>query len=203
MKRYSDEEVEFLKRVIPERTSAEIIKLFKDEFGEELRKPQIDYFKKKHGIKSEEVRNKTSFKKGNIPWNKGKKGYCPKGSEVGWFRKGHKPWLTRKIYEEKKDKDGYTLIKLDDRRKWKRKHIWIWEKEYGKIPDGYCLLFKDNDKSNIRLDNLILVSRGVNAVLNKRGDEKKVGIEKEIVVKLAKLKIKENQLRRSRGGKRK
>jgi len=38
------------------------------------------------------------------------------------------------------------------------KGISIWEKEYGKIPEGYCLIYKDGNKKNLDLNNLMLIS---------------------------------------------
>lgn len=126
--------------------------------------------------------------KGSIPWNKGLKGYCPGGEEFR-FKKGHVPWHTREIYSERLDKDGYVLIKLDDRKKWKRKHIWIWEKEHGEVPEGHIIIFRDNDKYNFDINNLKCISRAVNAVLCHEGGHKYKNEAKDTMITLAELKI--------------
>lgn len=126
--------------------------------------------------------------KGSIPWNKGLKGYCPGGEEFR-FKKGHIPWHTREIYSERLDKDDYVLIKLDDRNKWKRKHIWIWEKEHGKVPEGHIIIFRDNDKYNFDINNLKCISRAVNAVLCHEGGYKYKNEQKDVMIAIAELKI--------------
>ena len=79
-------------------------------------------------------------------------------------------------------------IKVKDPNRWKLKHRYIWEKENGKIPKGMLLIFKDNNKLNIDLDNLMLISRAENAVINRAGDSVFTGQTKEVIVNLARLK---------------
>lgn len=109
------------------------------------------------------------YKKGEIPWNKGLKGYM--GPNKTSFKKGNVPSNYRPVGSERVDKkDGYTLIKVQDHgtwpERWRHKHVVIWEEANGPVPDGYVVLFGDGDKSNISLDNLILVSRAQLARLN-------------------------------------
>jgi hypothetical protein len=64
---------------------------------------------------------------------------------------------------------GYTKVKVRDTpRVWKYKHILIWEKAFGKIPKGHAVMFADKDRSNLRLENLLLVSRRELGVMNLR-----------------------------------
>lgn len=104
----------------------------------------------------------TRFKKGMTPWNKGiKTGLKPtKG-----FKKGFTPWHTKELYSERLDKDGYIVIKIAN-HKWKRKHRWIYEQEYGEIPKDSVIIFADGDKYNLKLDNLICVTRNELKILN-------------------------------------
>lgn len=127
------------------------------------------------------------WKKGHVPWNKGLKSYCPTGGVR--FKKGNIPWHTKEIYSEKLDKDGYVLIKLDDRNKWKRKHIWIWEKEHGEVPEGHIILFRDNNKYNFDINNLKCISRSVNAVINRNRWQTYTNEAKDAMITLAELKI--------------
>lgn len=129
------------------------------------------------------------WEKGHIPWNKGLKGYCPTSTSEFRFKKGHIPWHTKEIYSERLDKDGYVLIKLDDRKKWKRKHIWIWEKVHGKVPEGHIIIFRDNNKYNFDIDNLKCISRSVNAVLCHEGGCKYKNEQKDVMIAIAELKI--------------
>jgi hypothetical protein len=64
--------------------------------------------------------------------------------------------------------DGYTLEKIDNYNTWKRKHILIWEKANGPVPEGHVIIFADGNRRNFRLDNLLLISRAEQAVMNRR-----------------------------------
>jgi len=55
--------------------------------------------------------------------------------------------------------DTYIKISNEGKKneKWVKKQNIIWEKNNGKIPKGYCVIFLDGNKSNFELDNLELV----------------------------------------------
>jgi hypothetical protein len=99
------------------------------------------------------------FPKGHQPWNAGLKGWFPKGSERSWFSKGRKPqtWVPVGTVVEV---DGYKKKKVADTgnkdRDWKFLHVLLWERYRGKVPRGKFLVFKDRDKANIRIGNLML-----------------------------------------------
>lgn len=44
-------------------------------------------------------------------------------------------------------------------RDWKGIHILLWEEHFGPIPTGHCVCFKDNNKQNVVIDNLELITR--------------------------------------------
>lgn len=67
------------------------------------------------------------------------------------------------------DADGYTWVKIEDPKKWKLKHVLLWEKHNGSIPKNHVIIFGDKDKTNITLDNLILVSRKQLVRMNQHG----------------------------------
>lgn len=54
------------------------------------------------------------------------------------------------------------------RGKWEPKHRWLWEKEHGPIPKNHILIFKDGDKTNVTIGNLMLVTRNEMAIINKK-----------------------------------
>lgn len=110
--------------------------------------------------------NSGSFKKGNIPRNKGITGYM--GANRTTFKKGHLPHNTREMYSERLSKDGYIEIKVG-RNKWLGKHRYIWEQYYKKdVPKGYAVIFLDGDNRNFDIDNLKIISRGALLILNSR-----------------------------------
>ena len=64
----------------------------------------------------------------------------------------------------------------------------MWESVNGKIPKGYIIIFRDNDKSNTDIDNLLLIKRGTHAVLNHTGLCEYSGEFKETAICIAELK---------------
>jgi hypothetical protein len=62
-------------------------------------------------------------------------------------------------------KQGYPLVKTHKFRcgrtfrHYKYKHIAVWEKANGPVPEGHCVRFLDSDNTNCALGNLILVSK--------------------------------------------
>jgi len=106
----------------------------------------------------------TRFKKGQIPQNKGKK-MSPEQYEKcskTMFKKGNKPHNTKfdgclSIRRDKRTNRAYLYIRLSE-GKWDEYHRYLWEKENGKIPEGFKLVFKDGNTSNMAIDNLELVS---------------------------------------------
>jgi len=103
--------------------------------------------------------NPGQFKKGLTPWNKGRRYNAGGKSEKTRFKAGHRPHTTRKegeIYLRNDHGTKYWWIKAG---KPKALHRHLWEQEYGKIPRGHVVAFKDGDPMNCALDNLELRSR--------------------------------------------
>lgn len=59
------------------------------------------------------------------------------------------------------------------------KHRLLWEAENGPVPKGHKLIFADGDKTNISLDNLLLITDAQMARLNKSGFVK---VDKDLTV---------------------
>jgi len=70
-----------------------------------------------------------------------------------------------------------VLVKVSERNPYndcpsgwyRHKHVILWEKYNGLVPDGYCVRFKDGDRMHITIENLVLVSRGEHARLTIMG----------------------------------
>lgn len=52
---------------------------------------------------------------------------------------------------------------------WVGKHIFLWEQVNGKLPEGYRIMFADQNKSNFELDNLIPVTMREIFYMNRHG----------------------------------
>lgn len=106
---------------------------------------------------------KHTFKKGDIPHNKGKK--WDEWMKKEWldnpslYKKGNIPYSMKPIGAERINSYGYIQVKIALPNKWKLKHRIIWEEKYGEIPKGHDIHFRDGDRKNTNIDNLELVSK--------------------------------------------
>ena len=109
---------------------------------------------------------KNLFKKGNVPPQKGKKGWNPPGSEKGWFKKGEKSLNWKPVGSERTNVDGYRERKVAETgyppKDWRPVHQLIWLEAGREIPKGHLVVFRDGDKTNLVLDNLECISRTEN-----------------------------------------
>lgn len=104
-----------------------------------------------------ECSSKSFFKKGDISWNKGVKGYM--GPNVTSFKKGMTPANFVEVGTERLDADGYTYVKVENPNKWELKHRLVWKNLFGDIEHNHVVIFVDGNKTNFELSNLALVHR--------------------------------------------
>jgi hypothetical protein len=170
-KKYLPHHIRFLKGIVRGRGYAEITGLFNAQFGFAISVTAMGAILAKHNLKNG---RDCRIKPGNVPFSKGKKGYCPPGSEKGWFKPGQEGTNTRPVGSERVSRDGYLEVKITDKkcrdartrqRRWKHKHVVIWEKVNGPVPPGHVVVFLDGDRSHIVLNNLMLLSRQEHAVM--------------------------------------
>ena len=160
--KWTDEEKEYLASIVKGSTYKEITEKMNDKF---------EYNFSEEQVKGMMYRNKLTtgtggyFKKGSTPWNKGLKGYM--GANKTSFKKGEIPPQYRPVGSERINKGGYLEVKIADPNKWELKHRYIYKKHYGDIPKGYNVIFADTDKTNLNIDNLILVSKSEMLILNR------------------------------------
>jgi hypothetical protein len=175
--RYTSEEKEFLKKIVKGRSYKEITTLFNECFGADLTFSQIegamDYLGLHNGKHRHYTPDNIQFLKENIT------GRCYAeltklfnehfGLTVSQKKITHicdfyglynrrKDAQNRPIGSERLNRNGYVDVKIAFPSVWKPKHYVVWEKEYGKIPNGYMLMFADSNRSNCSLDNLLQVS---------------------------------------------
>lgn len=183
--KYTVEEQEFIAGYVPGHSYREIQKAFTEKFGWEITLQQVKTYIGNHHLSTGRTGR---FQKGHEPQNKGKKGVCAAGCEKTWFKKGRISENYRPIGSERINVDGYVEVKVEDPNKWKLKHRIMWESVNGDIPKGYIIIFRDNDKTNTSIDNLMLIKRGTNAVLNHTGLCRYSGEFKETAIRIAELK---------------
>lgn len=127
------------------------------------------------------------FEKGNIPHPNARQ----KGPNKTSFKKGSISHNWQPIGHERLTKEGYLQRKITDTGytpgDYVEVHRLVWEEHNGEIPAGHVVIFKDADKSNICLDNLLLASRADMAVMNKTGLHKAPAELKETALITAKL----------------
>jgi len=149
---YTPEEIQFVKENIRGRPYVEMTKTFNKRFGTRITLKQMQGLLYKHGF-----RNGIGVVNGYAHPCKGKKighhgsnysNYRPLGGE---FVNGE-----------------YIYVKTGHRIH-KPKHLVLWEKTNGKVPKGHVVTFADGNKRNFTLDNLLLISRKENAVMNRLG----------------------------------
>lgn len=192
---YTAEERSFMKTYVPGHSHREIQKAFTEKFGWEISIGQVKGYIANHHLNTGRT---GQYQKGNEPHNKGKKGTCAAGCEKGWFKKGNMPSDYRPVGSERVNVYGYIEVKVADPNKWKLKHRVVWESVNGKIPDGHIVIFRDNDKTNTDITNLLLIKRGANVIMNHEGLCRYSGEFKETAVRIAELKSAASKARKKK-----
>jgi hypothetical protein len=117
-------------------------------------------------LKENGLELKSNFKKGHVPWCKGKK-MSPEhiAKLTGVFKKGQQPHNTLPIGSIR-NINNYNEIKYAN-HKWMALARYNWEQVHGPVPKDMCVFKLDQDKYNDDISNLCLVSRKDLAMLNR------------------------------------
>ena len=162
---WTEEEKKYLSEITLGRGYLEITEMMTAKFNYDYTKTQIATAIKRYGLSTGRTGR---FEKGRVPFNKGTKGLTSANSTS--FKKGNVPHTYLPIGSESVTRDGYTIVKVSDEgtrnQQWRPKHRLIWEKHHGPVPDGHAIVFGDGDKTNLSIDNLILVTRAQLSVMN-------------------------------------
>ena len=62
--------------------------------------------------------------------------------------------IRSQVGDERLGSKGFIEVKVSAKR-WRPKHIVVWEKSHGPLPKTHVLYFADGDKFNFDLDNLV------------------------------------------------
>jgi HNH endonuclease len=106
------------------------------------------------------------FAKGHVPANKGRRrpGWAPGRMKETQFKPGIASWRTMPIGSTRLI-EGYVYRKVSDvpnvayTVNWKSEHVLIWTEARGAVPAGHVVIFRNGDRTDVRLDNLALITR--------------------------------------------
>lgn len=170
---FTKEEVDFILDNYKGRYNNELTESLNDKFNKSYTVEQIKNFKGNHRLNSE---LETCFQKGRIPHNKGKKKeeyMSPenvKKTNENWKRNRLLGCIPHEKGTIRKNKNGYLYIKVtneDGNHKWEGLPRYVYEKHHGPIPKGHKVIHLDGNKANNDIENLMLVSSGELAQINK------------------------------------
>ena len=133
------------------------------------------------------------FSPGQKSWNEGLKGYV--GANSTSFKKGNVPHNHKPVGHERITVDGYIEVKVAEPNVFELKHRQIWGQQHGKIPDNYVLVFKNMNKQDCQLENLMLISRAELVRLNQSYRKLATPETNETCVLMAKIKDKTHKLK--------
>lgn len=155
---FNAEQEQFIRNHAKGLYAYELADLLNKEFGTSFTTQQVSSFKKRKHIVSG---MNSQFKKGHVPFNKGKKFIAGGRSAETQFKKGNKAANCKEVGSLYK-RDGYWYIKIKDgcqNKNWMLYHHYIWEKEHHrKVPEGYKVIFMDQNTDNLEPSNLKLVT---------------------------------------------
>lgn len=153
-------------------SSKEMAERCNERFGTDWTPTGMKQFRQRHGIKS----GLTGwYQKGHPPGTKGKtlEEICKNDPEklararATQFKKGQKPPNEMPVGTIVVSTDGYKLRKKQMEgglwERWEMLHRAVWVEHNGPIPEGMVVSFKDGNKLNCDISNLMLITRSENA----------------------------------------
>lgn len=157
-------------------SSREMAEMTNEKFGTNWTQNGMKQFRQRHGIKSGVT---GWYQKGRAPGTKGKtlEEICKHDPEKlervrnSQFKKGHSPTNELPIGSVVINSYGYKIRKKQMEGKlwerWEFLHRAVWEEHHGKIPEGMTVSFRDSNRLNCDISNLMLITRGENVALTR------------------------------------
>lgn len=191
---YPKEVKEFIRANYKGTGYQQMVRLIYQNFGLVYSPTQIRSYYKNNKLNSGLKGN--LFQKGVANYRQ-KKGQWSPGCEKTWFKKGHVPHNYVPVGTEKvRPSNGYVWVKIAEPKKWRMKHLLVWEAAHGPVPNGWKIYFKDGNPQNCELDNLMLIEQRVLGSLNANGLSVYKGELAEAAVNVAKLSIATNDAKK-------
>lgn len=197
---FTREQEQYIRDISPGRSKPDITSLVNKKFGTEYTLGQVKAVMARRRITSG---LKGHFQKGMSPWNAGTRGQGLTGRNKRSFKPGNVPPNRNPLWHERLGKDGFIEIKVPETNpytgfptRYRAKHVWLWEQENGPVPDGHVVAFKDSDRTNICIENLVLISRAELLEINQMGYSRVNPEVKPSIRALAKLRVKTREVTR-------
>lgn len=202
---FTPEQVQFILDNYKGTSEKDLWNMVNEQFDTEFTLNQVKGFKSRNRLKNG---LNGQFEKGHKTFNKGMKQEEYMSAEAiertreTQFAKGHVPDNKQPIGYERITRDGYTDIKVRDDKgvhstsNFELKHRWLWEKHYGEIPPNHVVTFKNGNKQDMRIDNLMMIDRGTSALLNKLDLRSEYPELTEAGARLIQLRLKASEIER-------
>lgn len=195
--KYSKEVKEYIQNNYKGVGPKEMAQRLNDIFGIDTTQSKMNSYYGNHHLNSGLTGR---FEKGSVPANKGKKitEYMDEDTvkkvRKTAFKKGIKPHNTLPIGAVVEMKDHYLWVKVKDIQKPKNKRVnWIplhqmvYEFFNGPVPEGYLVYFKNKDIRDFSKENLGLMTRSENMIMNRFGRMSEFGEVTEAYLALTRL----------------
>lgn len=174
-RKWSDEEIEFVREHAMQMPCAELVKLVNERFGKNYSLEQLYRVKARCRIKSlnigcyrKGIRNspETEFKKGHVPHNKGTHPPTVGRMAETQFKQGQMPHNHKPVGSERISY-GKIQIKIAEPKSWEWLATLIWQSVHKKaLPEGCIIRFANEDITDYSPENLVAITKAQNAVLN-------------------------------------
>lgn len=169
---FTQEQTACVRKAYRDHKAPTVAAMVNETFGLSITTQQMRTFLKNHKITCD---RSGCFAPGVKPWNKGTHFTAGGRSAETRFRKGIRPRTWVPIGTEVTDRDGYVKRKTRDRLEpgqsrfnWQYVHVLLWEQHHGPRPKHHAVVFRNGDQSDIRIENLALVSRAELLYLNRK-----------------------------------
>ena len=193
-------------------SSKDMAQMVNEKFGTDFNQHRMKCFRAKYGIKSGVT---GWYQKGHPPGTKGKtiEEICKHDPEklarvrATQFKKGDRPVNEMPIGTVTVAGNGYKVRKVSmtgsQWERWELLHRAVWEEHNGPIPEGMAVTFRDGDKMNCDISNLMLISRGEAAAMARKGLWSEDPELSETALAMVRLQIEANKIRERRRNERK
>lgn len=148
---YTDEMKQFIRENVKGITTFQLTDLLNNTFGTNFKRNRIKFLIYDMGLTNGVDTKITRKSRETMPQSKnlGVSNKLPIGSE--------------------NEKNGYIIVKADNKGTWKYKHVCIYEKHHNVVVNGKTekIIFLDGNKRNFDIDNLMMISNKENFHMNK------------------------------------